>query len=154
MEKDICYTFDHAMKLAVKREKASLKLYNDWSQKVKDPTARQFLKELALAELDHLHLLERALYEGKSEPLGDKEIQTMKLGDYLIDVDLTGELSLQDAMIFALKDEKKSAEFYKNMSGMCAGNPMQDLFSRLEKEELKHLEKLETDYEKTFMQWM
>ncbi len=154
MDKNVCYTFDHAMKLAIKREKASLQLYNDWAGKVKDATAKNFLKELALAELEHQHLLERALYEGKTETLGPREVQTMQLSDYLIDIELTSELSLQDAMIHAMKDEKKSAEFYRNLAGMCAGNPMQDLFSRLEKEELKHLEKLETDYEKTFMQWM
>jgi rubrerythrin len=154
MEKDVCYTFDHAMKLALKREKASLKLYNDWAAQVKDPTAKKFLKDLALDELEHVHLLERALYEGKTEGLASKEVQTMKLANYFVDVDLTSELSLQDAMIFALKDEKQSAEFYRNMAGMCTGSPMQELFNRLEKEELKHIQKLEVDYEKTFMQWM
>ena len=154
MEKNVCYTFDQALKLAIKREKASLKLYNDWSSKAKDPAAKKFFKDLALEELDHVHLLERALYEGKAEGLGDKEVQTMKLSDYFIDIELAGDLSLQDAMIFSLRDEKQSAEFYKNMAGMCTGSPMQSLFNRLEKEELKHIQKLEGDYEKAFMQWM
>ena len=154
MEKNVCYTFDQALKLAIKREKASLKLYNDWSSKAKDPAAKKFFKDLALEELDHVHLLERALYEGKAEGLGDKEVQTMKLSDYFIDIELAGDLSLQDAMIFSLKDEKQSAEFYKNMAGMCGGSPMQSLFNRLEKEELKHIQTLEGDYEKAFMQWM
>lgn len=154
MEKNVCYTFDQALKLAIKREKASLKLYNDWSSKAKDPAAKKFFKELALEELDHVHLLERALYEGKAGSLGEKEVQTMKLSDYFIDIELAGDLTLQDAMIFALRDEKQSAEFYKNMAGMCTGSPMQSLFNRLEKEELKHIQKLEVDYEKAFMEWM
>jgi rubrerythrin len=154
MEKNVCYTFDQALKLAIKREKASLKLYNDWSSKAKDPAAKKFFKELALEELDHVHLLERALYEGKAGSLGEKEVQTMKLSDYFIDIELAEDLTLQDAMIFALRDEKQSAEFYKNMAGMCTGSPMQGLFNRLEKEELKHIQKLEVDYEKAFMEWM
>jgi rubrerythrin len=62
--------------------------------------------------------------------------------------------SPQDALSFAMHDEKRSVDFYQQMATQCSGAPMEEVFSRFQKDETKHLARLEETYEKLFMSQM
>lgn len=57
----VCYTLEGALEKAIESEGQSFDVYRRALRIVKNPQARSVLKELALEELEHKHILEKAL---------------------------------------------------------------------------------------------
>jgi len=152
----VCYTLEGALEKAIEQEQKSFETYRRALQIVKHPSARKLLKELALEELDHKHALEKALV-GETVALHEKEEKvapSMNLTLFVQERPLDENTSPQDALAFAMHDEKHSVDFYQQMATQCSGAPMEGVFSRFEKDEMKHLARLEETYEKLFMSQM
>jgi len=152
----VCYTLEAALEKAIEQEGKSFEIYRRALQIVKDPSARKLLKELAAEELEHRHALEKALVgetvalHGEEEKVGP----TMNLTLFVQEKPLDENATPQDALAFAMHDEKRSVDFYQQMATQCGGAPMEDVFSKLQKDETKHLARLEETYEKLYMSQM
>ncbi len=152
----VCYTLEGALEKAIEQEKNSLKVYREAMKKVEDPHARAILKELAKEELEHRDALEKALigetlaHLDPEGPIGP----SMELSLFLEEKRLDENSTPQDVMIYAIHEEKRSAEFYQQMANQCKGAPMEELFIKLYKQEMTHLTKLEETYEKLYMPHM
>jgi rubrerythrin len=152
----VCYTLEAALEKAIEQEGKSFEIYRRALQIVKDPSARKLLKELAEEELEHRHALERALV-GETVALHDEEEKagpTMNLTLFVQEKPLDENATPQDALAFALHDEKRSVDFYQQMATQCGGAPMEEVFSKFQKDETKHLARLEETYEKLYMSQM
>jgi len=152
----VCYTLEGALERAIEQEQHSFEIYRQALKIVKDPQARTVLKDMALEELEHKHILEKALI-GEIVALhekGESTGPTMNLTYFLAEKPLDLDSSPQDVMVFAIHDEKRSVDFYKEMATQCGGAPMEELFSKLQKEETIHLARLEETYEKLYMSQM
>ena len=152
----VCYTLEAALEKAIEQEQRSFETYRQALKISKDPQARVVLKELALEELEHKHILEKALV-GETVALhekGESTGPTMNLTYFLSDKPLNTDSSPQDVMVHAIHDEKREVDFFKQMSTQCAGAPMEDIFSKLYHEETIHLARLEETYEKLYMSQM
>jgi len=152
----VCYTLEGALEKAIEQEQHSFEVYRQALKIVKDPQARTVLKEMALEELGHKHTLEKALI-GEVVALhekGESTGPTMNLTYFLAEKPLNLDSSPQDVMVFAIHAEKRSVDFYKQMVTQCGGAPMEELFSKLQKEETIHLARLEETYEKLYMSQM
>jgi len=152
----VCYTLEEALEKAIEQEKKSFEIYQRALKIVKNPSARKLLKELAEEELEHKHALERALTGGAVALHGEEEKAgpTMNLTLLVQERPLDENASPQDALAFAMHDEKRSVDFYQQMATQCSGAPMEEIFSRFHKEETDHLARLEDTYEKLFMSQM
>ncbi len=152
----VCYTLEGALEKAIEQERKSFEIYQRALKIVKNPSARKLLKELAEEELEHKHALERALAGGAVVLHGEEEKAgpTMNLTLFVQEKPLDENASPQDALAFAMHDEKRSVDFYQQMSTQCSGAPMEEIFSRFHREETKHLARLEETYEKLFMSQM
>ena len=152
----VCYTLEGALEKAIEQEQKSFETYRRALQIVKHPSARKLLKELALEELEHKHALEKALV-GETVGLHEEEKKagpSMNLTLIVQERPLDENASPQDALAFAMHDEKHSVDFYQQMATQCSGAPMEEIFSRFQKDEMKHLARLEETYEKLFMSQM
>jgi len=152
----VCYTLEGALEKAIEQERSSFETYRQALKIVEDPQARVVLKELALEELEHKHILQKALV-GETVALherGESKGPTMNLTYFLADKPLDPNSSPQDIMVHAIHDEKRSVDFYKEMATQCAGAPMEETFSKLHQEETIHLTRLEETYEKLYMSQM
>jgi rubrerythrin len=152
----VCDTLEGALEKAIEQEQQSIELYRQALRRVENPQAREILKDLVKEELEHKHLLEKALI-GESITLHEKEESTgpsMNLAYFLREKDLAPDASPQDVMIYAIHDEKRSAEFYKQMASQCSGAPMEEVFKKIHGQEMIHLARLEESYEKLFMSQM
>lgn len=78
----------------------------------------------------------------------------MRLTEILHEKTLDANSSAQDVMIYAIHDEKRTVDFYGQMTHQCGGTPMEEVFSRLQQQEMIHLTKLEETYEKLYMSQM
>jgi rubrerythrin len=152
----VCYTLEGALEKAIENEQHSIGVYRHALKAVKDQQTRMILKDLGLEELEHKHTLEKALL-GEAIALHAKEEATgpsMNLTEILHEKPLSDQSTPQDVMIYAIHDEKRTVEFYKEMASHCSGAPMESVFSKLQKQEMIHLTKLEEAYEKLYMAHM
>jgi rubrerythrin len=135
---------------AIKNEENAYNLYASAIRRVKDPSARSGLEDLAGQEKQHKAKLE-ALLEGKlawTKRISQREkIKDLQIGEYLEAKPLSEGSSLQDVLIVAMKREEASGAFYTQMAGLMEPGPEKDLFELLAKEEVKHKRYVESIYE-------
>ncbi|MDP2931810.1 MAG: ferritin family protein [Chloroflexota bacterium] len=139
--------------MAVYKEIASQALYIAAQDKTQDPAARALMKELAEEELKHSRLAgalkERGLAKRDWHP---KPVPNLKISEYLTGPDTLTGAGLQETLIFAMKREQESVEFYSQMMSVMRGEDAKHLCERLVHEELKHKLKLELFYDSLFYQ--
>jgi len=148
-------SLNDVLTFAIRREHDARELYLMFRNMVKDPGAKALLEDLANQELGHRNLLETALKGGNIASIGGKQkIQDLRLGDYMVTEDVGPDSSPQNVMLFAIKKEQEAYNIYHMLLGNYEGTEIEELFSRLAQEELRHKETLEREYEEHFMQWM
>jgi rubrerythrin len=148
-------SLNDVLTFAIRREHDARELYLMFRDMVKDPGAKALLEDLANQELGHKNLLENALKGGNIARIGGKkEIKDLHLGDYMVTEEVGPESSPQDVMLFAIKKEQEAYNIYHMLLGNYEGTEVEELFSKLAQEELRHKETLEREYEEHFMQEM
>ena len=153
---DVCYTKEVALEKAIEMEMKSFQTYKEAYLKIREPRVRDLVKDLALEELEHKYILEKAYFE-ETVALHEedaKEGPSMKLSLLLKEKALEDDADDQDVMIHAIHDEKRAVDFYKKMAEQCGGAPMEEMFKRLFQDEEAHLVRLEDLYETIYMKDM
>lgn len=153
---DVCYTREAALERAIDMESKSFLAYRNAYFSALDRVAKDLLKDLALDELKHKYTLEKAFFEDMVllHESGSKEGPSMKFSLLFEEKTLKPKASEQDVMIYAIHEEKRAVDFYRNMAEQCGAAPMGDLFKRLAEDEEGHLARLEEFYEMRFMKDM
>ncbi len=143
--------FSELLDTAIYKEIAAQAAYIGAQSKADDPGARALLKELAAEELKHSQLLKDFKDKGwQKQDWHPKRVPNLMLSDYLASPDTLEGANLQEVLIFAMKREQQSMEFYSNMMGAMRGTEAKHLCENLVKEELKHKRKLEILYDDLF----
>jgi len=153
---EVCYTKEVALEKAIEMEMKSFQTYKEAYLKIREPRVRDLVKDLALEELEHKYILEKAYFE-ETVALHEedaKEGPSMKLSLLLKEKALEDDADDQDVMIHAIHDEKRAVDFYKKMAEQCGGAPMEEMFKRLFQDEEAHLVRLEELYETIYMKDM
>jgi len=145
---EVCYTREVALEKAIEMEMKSFQTYKEAYLKILDPRIKDLVKSLALEELEHKHILEKAYFEETVvlHQEGVAEGPSMKLSLMLQERPLGEDAEDQEVMIHAIHDKKRLVDFYQNMATQCAGAPMENMFKKLTKEEKNHLARLEEMY--------
>ena len=146
-------TLKDALTFAMDKEKKANELYLLFRGKVKDEGAKALLKDLADQELGHWKMIREALLTGDVEGIGAKG-RDLQVSDTMVEIELTADSTPQDIMVFAMQMEKKSFDFYNGLLAQYKETGLEALFSRLAREEMRHKEILEKEYETHFAQWM
>jgi rubrerythrin len=140
---------------AVRKEHDAQELYLTFRDMVKDPGAKTLLEDLANQELGHKNMIENALKTGRVDKIGGKKrVTDLHLSDHMIADEIDRDSSAQDVMLYAMKQEQASYNLYRTLLDNYQDTELSDILSHLVKEELKHKETLEREYEDHFMQWM
>jgi len=153
---DVCYTREVALEKAIEMEMKSFQTYKKAYMKIQEPRVKNLVKDLALEELEHKYILEKAYFEETValHEEGMKDGPSMKLSLLLMEKPLEDDADDQDVMIHAIHDEKRSVDYYKKMAEQCGGAPMEKMFKRLYQDEEAHLVRLEELYETIYMKDM
>ncbi len=151
-ENAVCLTFDAALDKAIEMEEAGFRNYLQTIRKLRNPQAREMLREVALEELAHKQQLEKALLDGALE--GDAAAQPvpmMNLDYFFGKKEIGPDADVREALAYAIHLEKEAVQFYRQISTGCAGAPMGGLFTTLLADESRHLRALEDLYEEHFL---
>lgn len=136
---------------AIYKEITSQALYIAAQSQTQDPAAIVLMKELAEEERKHSQRLKNLSEKGLGKPgWHQKKVPNLMISDYLTGADTIEGAGLQDTLIFAMKREQQSIEFYSNMTGVSRDQSTKRLCQRLVHEELKHKLRLETLYDDLF----
>ena len=131
---------------AIEEERKAFELYSKTAEKVDDKGASEMLKSMADMEKGHEQKL-KTFKEGKVEKFEAEKVQDLKIGDYLVDVEINENTSVQDVLIFAIKSEKKSYDLYTDLSKVYVDQDKKEFLLTLADDELKHKNDLEKYYD-------
>lgn len=136
---------------ALYKEIASQALYTAAQGQTRDAAARALLRGLAEEELKHSQWLKVLKEKGMGTGGWHQEkVPDLKISEYLTAPDTIEGAGLQETLVFAMKREQQSIEFYSKMMGIMRGEAAKSLCERLVQEELKHKLKLEIFYDDLF----
>jgi rubrerythrin len=143
-------TVEGIIQRAIRFEENAYDFYTGASEMVKLPHVRDMLNELAGEEVKHKEKLE-GLLAGDTEQIvaakQRRQIQDLKLADYLVAPPLDEGATIQDVLMIAMQREKNSHDFYNLLAGIAGSEAAKDLFQFLAQEELGHKNKVEVLYD-------
>ena len=136
---------------AIYKEIASQAVYEAAQQKTDVPGVRELLKELAIQEGKHAEKLKALKEKGLEKQQWHREkIADLTTSRYLTGGETLEGAGLQDTLIFAMKREEESVDFYRKMTGMMREDEARGLCTSLANEEIGHKKHLETLYDQLF----
>ncbi len=136
---------------AIYKEIASQAVYEAAQQKTDDPGAVELLKELAKQEIRHAEILKELKQKGLTEQsVHQDKVADLKINDYLTGGETLEGAGLQDTLIFAMRREEESVDFYRKMKGVMREEKAKQLCEHLANEELGHKRRLEVLYDQLF----
>ena len=136
-----------ALDFAIAKEREAQAFYAEWSGKAHSPAIAALFSELADAERGHEQMLRTISVDqllAGTEPVAD-----LGLSQILVEVPASAEMTLQQALVLAMKREETSVALYERLATF--GGPAQAVFEALADEERRHKLRLEEDYDDTVL---
>ncbi|MBN1947023.1 MAG: ferritin family protein [Bradymonadales bacterium] len=141
---------DEILDFAISREEAAAQFYTHLAQRVNRTWMQEIFRTFAKEEEGHKATL-LAFKEGKSlEPMAQKVLD-LKIGDYLVDVEVTSDMDYQQALIVAMKREKASYRLYTDLANRVEDAGLKATLERLAQEEAKHKLRFEVEYDEVIL---
>jgi len=147
-----CHSVSDVVDFAIQKEENAVEFYRKCAERTKNPGLKEFFKELVTEEQSHRDML-RNLDSLNLDKIELRQVENLKISDYLVDVTFSDNITYQDALILAMKKEEKALAFYSSWKDKCMSEKASKLFQMLENEEEKHKRKLEKLYDEEILGW-
>ncbi len=112
---------DEILDFAIEREQAAADFYSSLAERANSAWMKDMLLSFSKEEMRHKGKL-KSVKKGEKLLSSEQQVLDLKIADYLVDVEPQGDISLQDAMIVAMKREKAAYRLYSDLaakSGRC-----------------------------------
>jgi len=139
-------SFDEIIDFAIKGEEEAYQIYTDLASKMDRPHLRKIFEDFAREELGHKRKL-TAIKGGVIDMPKVKPVLDLEIGDYLVDVEPSADMTFQDALIIAMKKEKKAFKLYSDLAEKVDDESLHNLFLILAHEEAHHQLRFEIEYD-------
>jgi len=137
---------DEILDFAIGQEEQAAQFYIDLAGRMERPWMSKIFKEFSKEEEGH----KRKLLEvkaGKKLLSAAQKVLDLKIGDYLTDVEPSPDLDYQQALVVAMKKEKKAFKMYTDLAEATDDANLQNVFLSLAQEEAKHKLRFEIEYD-------
>lgn len=141
---------EELLDFAIEKEEEANKFYTDLVGKMDRPAMKRVFEDFAKEEQKHKEKL-MEVKGGKSLEPAQQKVTDLKIGDYLVDVQPSGDMDYQEALIVAMKKEKASFKLYTDLAATTEDNALQTMLLDLAQEEAKHKLRLEIEYDENFL---
>ena len=141
---------DDILDFAIAREQESVQFYTSLSQKVEHAPMKKVFEQFAREEKGHQAKLER-VKEGKRMLPLQRRVMDLKMAEYLVAEASDAEMDYQQALIVAMKKEKKAFKLYSDLAAWVEDEKLATLFSGLAQEEAKHKLRFEIEYDENIL---
>ncbi|MCX6828213.1 MAG: ferritin family protein [candidate division Zixibacteria bacterium] len=143
-------SMNEILDFAIGKEEEAYNLYRKIADSVKLPNMRQIFIDFANQEAEHKAKLLQ-VKTGKMELPADKTIKDLKIGDYLMDIEVASDLNYQQALIVAMKAEKNAFVMYTNLAAAAKNPNLKAMLLGLAAEEANHKLRIEMEYDSQIM---
>jgi rubrerythrin len=132
-------SIDEILDFAIEKEKEAVAFYNDLSRKESISALAKTFKELAQEEAKHVKLLTNiSKNQGAISSYELKKVTDLKVSDYLVEMEYTEGMLMQDILVLAMKREEMAVKLYTNLAMGAVDQESAKLFKLLAQEEAKH----------------
>ena len=139
-------SIEDILDFAIDNEEKAFRFYTDLSLKMKNPHMQKVFHEFAGEEKNHREKLV-AVKEGKLLVTAQDKVADLKISDYLVDVEEKPDMEYREALVVAMKKEKKAFRLYMDLVEAADDENTKNIFLFLAQEEAKHKLKLEIEYD-------
>jgi rubrerythrin len=122
---------------AIEREKEAVRFYHEMQSSVHFTERKKLLHDLENMEKGHIAILENVGRQ-KINDITVPDVQDLRISDYIVDEELSGEPTYEDILIMAMKREQTSYRLYHDLAEISAEYNVKKLFLKLASEEAKH----------------
>jgi rubrerythrin len=133
-----------ALDFAIAKEKEAEAFYKTWAAKVQNPAVEAVFAEMAATEHGHMEMLSRITPE-EMVARDTGEPADLDLSEHLVEIEAAEGMSVQEAMILAMKREESAVALYERLATL--GGEAASLFTALANEERKHKGQIEAEYD-------
>lgn len=137
---------DEILDFAVGQEEQAAQFYTDLAARMERPWMTKIFEGFAREEMGHKRLL-LEVKAGKRLLSAERKVLDLKIGDYLVDTEASPDMDYQDALIVAMKKEKKAFKMYTDLAEATDDENLQTTFLSLAQEEAKHKLRFEIEYD-------
>jgi rubrerythrin len=141
------WSMNEVLDFAIAREVEANRFYTDLAARMEVPAVTTVFREFAAEELGHKAKLEAVKRGEYVFEMGAGPARGLGLTEYLVEGELTPDMSYPDALILAMKKEKASYRLYMDLAAMAGDAATQGLFLTLAGEEAKHKLRFEIEYD-------
>jgi rubrerythrin len=139
-------TLQDILDFAMDKEDASFRLYHEAAEKAGSISGRKMFEEMAEEEAGHKRLIARLDREVVAK-YTFPHVPDLKIGDYLHDVAYRPDMTFQEILIFAMKEEERAVQLYQRAETMTSDPDLKQMLLMLANEEKRHKFKLEALYD-------
>ncbi len=139
-------SINDALDFAIQLEQEAVDFYTNLADVSKNQAMREVFIQFAKEEKGHKIRLKNIKRKEMFE-FSDEKVFDLKIGDYLVDVEATNDMSYQDALILAMKNEKSAFKLYSDLAGIAPNSDLKNVFLALAQEEAKHKLRFEIEYD-------
>ena len=143
-------TVDKILDFAIRQEEKAAQFYTELAEKMPHKHMKEALLEFAEEEMGHKAKLLQ-IKSGKGMQAAEKKILDLKIGDYLLDSEPSGDIDYQQALILAMKAEKAAFRAYSDLAAATDDPDLKAALLGLAQEEAKHKLRFEIEYDEEFL---
>lgn len=132
-------SIDEILGFAIEKEKEAVAFYTDLSKKQTADALTLTFRELAQEEARHVKLLTTiSKNQTAIQSYEIKKVPDLKISDYLVAMEYSEGMVMQDILILAMKREEMAVKLYTQMAMGAVDDESVKLFKLLAQEESKH----------------
>ncbi len=137
---------DDVLDFAMAREQEAVEFYTALAGRVKKAWMKDVFEQFANEERGHKAKI-KAIKDGKKMVPAAKKIQDLKIGDYLVEEEPKPDMEYQDALVLAMKKEKKAFQLYTHLAEQVDDTDLKASLLAMAQEEAKHKLRFEVEYD-------
>jgi rubrerythrin len=141
---------DDILEFAMAREEESYQFYASLATRTERPWMQEVFEEFATEELGHKAKLQRVRESGRMLS-AESKVLDLKMSDYLVAGEVSGEMDYQQALIVAMQKEKASFKLYTNLADRVDDEGLRTMFLGLAQEEARHKLRFEVEYDEVIL---
>ncbi|MBI9033991.1 MAG: ferritin family protein [Bacteroidales bacterium] len=139
-------TINEILDFAIQSEQEAVEFYTELSTMAESQEIKMIFLDYAKEEMGHkaklLQIKEGNWFVSESAPIVD-----LKISDYLAPVEISSEMTYQQALVTAMKREKAAFRLYTTLASKTENVDLTEIFLLLAQEEAKHKLRFEVEYD-------
>jgi rubrerythrin len=137
---------EEILDFAIQEEEDAARFYKELAGKMDRPWMKDVFEQFSREEQGHKAKLQN-VKTGNAADLPKDKVLDLKIGEYLVDAEVSADMDYQQALIVAMKKEKEAFRMYSDLASVAQTADLKELLMGLAQEEARHKLRFEVEYD-------